>query len=594
MDSRTVSEANKPVLDEQMLAKLLEAAYVLQEHNREMRDLELRVELKRDAVEAKGRAQSELNPPQPAAFPEPEPTPTPVASEPGPAPDYTQILGKIVEIQHHIQTRRLQLENVLKLVAERVVELANASGSAIGIVDGKNVRYRATAGLSTPPQRTIPSNKALFLPCVKTRQVLRCTHVNAEFLVDAEECQKRGIESLVAVPVFHEGEVAGGLELYYSSANRFTEQDVHTCQLMAGLITEALAREEEANWKKSLADERAAMLEALEKLQPNLAALIEKPAAKAAPSAQPDSAAAPAYSCPKCGHQLMSEEQFCGRCGTPRAGDYEPPTLQSKVASFWHMQEAQQAEAVADLSPGSATPENASTTPDSVQNDESLASSLEKQIPELFSDSDLEVATETIPAEIPLRMDETAAVEDDAAVTEEAGTTDESSETPQVPATTQLTRPADWSSAASAREFLEQLAGKRRQGMWARVWNSHRGDIYLAIAVVLVMAVIRWGIWSDHAVRATSPATKSATEQKSRDSDLSFFDRMLVGMGLAEAPETPEDKGSPGVQVWVDLRTALYYCPGADLYGKTPKGKFTTQREAQLDQFEPAYRKACN
>jgi hypothetical protein len=75
---------------------------------------------------------------------------------------------------------------------------------------------------------------------------------------------------------------------------------------------------------------------------------------------------------------------------------------------------------------------------------------------------------------------------------------------------------------------------------------------------------------------------------------LSFFDRVLIQFGLAEAPDPMPDKGSPGVQVWVDLHTALYYCPGADLYGKTPKGKFTTQREAQLDQFEPASRKPCD
>ena len=73
-----------------------------------------------------------------------------------------------------------------------------------------------------------------------------------------------------------------------------------------------------------------------------------------------------------------------------------------------------------------------------------------------------------------------------------------------------------------------------------------------------------------------------------------MFDRMLISLGLAEAPPSPEYKGNPDTQVWVDLHTALYYCPGADLYGKTPKGKFTSQRDAQLDQFEPAYRKTCD
>jgi hypothetical protein len=51
--------------------------------------------------------------------------------------------------------------------------------------------------------------------------------------------------------------------------------------------------------------------------------------------------------------------------------------------------------------------------------------------------------------------------------------------------------------------------------------------------------------------------------------------------------------GNPNVKVWVDLQTALYYCPGTDLYGTTPKGKYTNQGDAQQDSFEPAYRKPC-
>ena len=43
-------EKSKPAPDEQTLAKLLEAAYVLQEHNREKQRLDLRLGLKRSSV----------------------------------------------------------------------------------------------------------------------------------------------------------------------------------------------------------------------------------------------------------------------------------------------------------------------------------------------------------------------------------------------------------------------------------------------------------------------------------------------------------------------------------------------------------------
>lgn len=579
-------EKHKPVPDEQTLGKLLEAAYVIQEHNQEMRRLELRPGVKRDQVKAEDNSHPVQNPSSQAKSP-----------QPAPLPDNASTLAKIVQTQHQIQFRRLEFQTALKLVAERVCEMTNASGAAIAIIDGKNAHYRAVFGRSTPASgKTVALDKAMFAPCLNTGQVFRCADANAEFLLDVDECKRRGIQSLIAVPVFHDGGVAGGLELYYASPNAFTEQNVHTCQLMASLVAEALVREEEAAWKKSLASERAAMLEALEKLQPNLAALVEKPVPKNLSPAENLSPSAPTHSYCKCGNQLMAEEQFCGQCGTPRAGDYETSDMQSKVASLWQMQESQKKETGSETAKNSF--EKTGKKFDARRPDLSLAHSLGEQIPEVFTSSDLELPEETDePLEpVPVEVQGIPEVEDEDRPMEADELSAESPDGSQALAKPQLRHPADWSSAASARAFLERFVSSKRTGRILQLWNAHRGDIYLGIAVVLVACVIRWGLWSAHPVKATAtPAAATATHRKpAPDPGLSFFDRMLIQLGLAEAPPPQEDKGSPGVQVWVDMRTALYYCPGADLYGKTPQGKFTTQREAQLDQFEPAYRKACN
>ena len=582
-------EKNKPVLDEQTLAKLLEAAYVLQEHNRELRELELGFELKRDQIEAEERA------PGPSGAPS-----APPASDNGPAADYTFTLGQIVETQHRIQVRHLELDSAMSLVAERVVEIGRACGAGIGITDGNVVRYRAGSGFGALPAGTdIPLDKALSIPCIRTGQVFRCADVNPEFLLDSEECRRRGIRALIAVPVFHNGKVAGGLELYYSQPHVFTEQDVHTCQLMAGLVTEALARDEEISWKRSLASERAVMLQALERLKPNLAALVDKPAANEAVITAPAATAGNTYLCRKCRHPLVGEEQFCGQCGTPRGNEDALPSMQSKVASLWHMQEALKKETAAEITKLPAEPAKQGLNHAISEN--SLAASLEEDMPDFFMAPDValeptnglpkslremthEAATDTVPIAKPDPEIQAETVEE----TEEERAS-------EALALAKPTAAANWSSAHSAREFFEQVAGANRPGALTRFWNSRRGDIYLAIAVVLVACVIRWGIWSNHPVGATSaPNAAAAGHHKSPDADLSVFDRMLISLGLAEAPATPEDNGNPNAQVWVDLHTALYYCPGTDLYGKTETGKYTTQREAQLDQFEPAYRKVCN
>ena len=384
--------------------------------------------------------------------------------------------------------------------------------------------------------------------------------------------------------------VAGGLEVYHASPGAFTEQDLHSCQLMAGLVTEALARDEEINRKKSLASERTAMLEALEKLKPNLAALVEKPTAKSSalspvPTAEPKS-----YSCRKCGHQLVMDEQFCGKCGTPRAGDYEAPSMQSKLASLWQL--ASQGKDSAAAAKGAL--DRGNPPGESVAGGVDFQAFLDESFPELFATGDhapagpeRPVGQKLGPGEIEGQAQESRADED--------GVPGEALRPPEALAVVHAAHPSRWGSAASAREFLEKFVSSKKRATLLQLWNSHRGDIYLALAVVLVVCVIGWGVRSDHSPKTAKGAAAAGTghANPAPESDLSFFEKVLIQLGLAEPPPTKEDKGSPGVQVWVDIHTALYYCPGNDMYGKTPQGKFTTQRQAQLDQFEPAYRKAC-
>ncbi len=590
MEKEIVSEKKKkPQYDEQTLSNLLEAAFVLQEHNLRKRESvpasEPETEREKSEVIAPPRKQ-ETRPdaaaavamPSPAidraavlSFPRESGSPIESAKD-----DYTPTLAQIVETQHQIQVQHLRLEEALRVIAEGVMEITHAGGAGIGIIKDNKVVYDAIAGQMTLALgKEVPAEKALCSASLRTGHVIRSTHVNADFLIDGEECRRRGIHALIVAPVYHTGGVGGALELYYAGGQTFTEPDVHTCQLMAGLITEALARAEEQSWKKSLESERAVMLEALEKLKPNLAALVDASAAKKSaqaevgatePAASPsagaastgasaDASPASTFICRKCGHSLVGEEQFCGNCGLPRGSDYEPPNMQSKVASLWHMQEAKKKSATANGNDSKADEENGESLEESL-----AAAGFWKNLP---ADSDA------------LEGETKSSEPDDAelAESERAGG-----------------KLVDWSSAVSARDFLEQL--KTRPGALTRFWNSRRGDIYLAIAVVLVVCVIRWGIWSDHPVGASG--TAAAHSKPAPEPSLSLFDRMLISLGLAEAPDPPEIKGNPQTQVWVDTQTALYYCPGEDLYNNTPKGKFESQREAQLDQFSPALRKACN
>ena len=103
-----------------------------------------------------------------------------------------------------------------------------------------------------------------------------------------------------------------------------------------------------------------------------------------------------------------------------------------------------------------------------------------------------------------------------------------------------------------------------------------RADFYVAIAFVVAAIALLW------------PTATSSRHH------LSPWERVLVAIGVAETPPPAiHYRGDPEIKVWVDPHTALYYCPGDELYGKSPDGHYTTQHEAQADRFEPAQRSAC-
>lgn len=124
---------------------------------------------------------------------------------------------------------------------------------------------------------------------------------------------------------------------------------------------------------------------------------------------------------------------------------------------------------------------------------------------------------------------------------------------------------------AAPRSMIQRLAD------WHVKLRFHRADLYLGVSVFVAALALLW------------PATGAPQRAA-----LGPWERTLVTLGIAEAPAPLVHlRGDPGLAVWVDPHTALYYCPGEEQYGKTADGRFSPQREAQMDRFEPAGRSAC-
>lgn len=315
----------------------------------------------------------------------------------------------------------------------------------------------------------------------------------------------------------------------------------------------------------------------------------------------------PAITCRGCGHIFTDDESFCGVCGTSRS--LESSDLQSKWASLWFMQQATyQTERPANGSSTTAT-NPPYKPPQAITREIAPENTAGKTPAEASSQPELEeflqgFGTDDAPAMPDFRSKPVDHVEEDEIsvapklhesghlleeATHPAGASPSVSETSVAEeASTSPTAasyeiaPAEniWSSAARARAWLESVKKQRPNKLWL---DTNRANLYLVISVILLVAVLfGWG----------SPSR--ITPQNSAQPQLTTFEHFLVDIGIAEAPPSRAFLGNPNTQVWEDVHTALYYCPGADLYGKTPGGKIATQRDAQLDQFEPALRRACD
>ena len=590
------------MLDEATFQKLLAAAYTLQEHNERVRT----------GTSADDKKE------------------TPTVDS-----DSTAALAQIVDAQHQIHASNLDLAGATNLIVDRIRKITGAQGAAISLMNDGNVTYRACNGSLAPQTgRVVRAEASLSASTLLHDVLLRCADANNDFRVNPEVARRMGVQSLIAVPIFHDGKTAGALELVFAKPNAFQEHDVRTCQLMAGLVTEALTHDAQKEWRKGVAAERASMLEVLERIKPQLARLATT---EDRPQAPEDSAAGCSneaasetqedHTCKHCGNELAQGEVFCGACGTSRSS-VTHNDLQSKWAALWNLKkvsgqlaptESQPYESVIKPLPKSESVIKPAPSTESVIQPEPKYESVILPLPESetnklanasgATNQALPEAGEALFAPIPDAVGQVSeqANQDGVLAKSQQGYTEAQPDS--------ATPSAEALSAAKAVEdpnLLQSIAVSPPTTQLGAFWQKHKGfikkhpgDLALGAAAFLFLITILWAVSSnspttsaDSGAQPQNTQTPTPPKAKKRQAPpapkVSFFDQVLIGLGLADPPAAPSYTGNPNVPVWIDVHTALYYCPGSDLYGKTPQGKIASQHDAQLDQFEPASRKVCD
>jgi putative methionine-R-sulfoxide reductase with GAF domain len=159
----------------------------------------------------------------------------------------------LVAIQRSITTGELDVDQTMRLIADRARNVANASGIGIALLKADQLVYRAASGSAASyvgrQETAVLSVSAHKSP---RREILRVDNAHTDARIEAAVCRQFEASSLLILPIYQAGDVAGVLEVFFSEAHIFHDPEVEMYQLMTGLVEKAMFRDIQLDQKESL------------------------------------------------------------------------------------------------------------------------------------------------------------------------------------------------------------------------------------------------------------------------------------------------------------------------------------------------------
>ena len=172
----------------------------------------------------------------------------------------TQSLSAVIQIQRLIAAGDPDVDRAMHVISEQTRNVANATGVAIGLLQGRQLVYRAGIGSAAPyVGRHVAATLSVSADTGMDREILRVENAQTDPRIEAAICRQFGAESLLIMPIYQGQVVTGVLDVMFSEAHSFQDHEVRAYRLMAGLIGEALSRAAQLNTENSSVTEPSAV-----------------------------------------------------------------------------------------------------------------------------------------------------------------------------------------------------------------------------------------------------------------------------------------------------------------------------------------------
>jgi putative methionine-R-sulfoxide reductase with GAF domain len=168
-----------------------------------------------------------------------------------------------------VQESGMDVDRAMDLIAVRARNVANATGIAIGLLKGDQLVYRAGSGSGvTYVGQHVMATLCVAKHNVASGEILRVENAQTDRRIEAAICGQFGAHSLLILPIYHDGTMAGVLDVLFDKAHAFQHREMLTYRLMAALVGEAMSYAARPEQKRQLAADLSTMRQSIRLTRP--------------------------------------------------------------------------------------------------------------------------------------------------------------------------------------------------------------------------------------------------------------------------------------------------------------------------------------
>src|SRR5215471_126823 len=128
-----------------------------------------------------------------------------------------QSLAAIADVQRFMASGEFDPGRALSVIVERALQVSQASGIAIALLESNDLVYRAGSGSAAVEiGRRVP---AVLTACTSNEgrpEILRVENAQTDWRIQADICRQFGAMSLLILPVFDHGAIVGVLQVHFN------------------------------------------------------------------------------------------------------------------------------------------------------------------------------------------------------------------------------------------------------------------------------------------------------------------------------------------------------------------------------------------